>query len=198
MSMELCENEFGIFMKALRFAAQKHRDQRRKGGTRPPYINHPIDVAEILWRVGGVRDMDTLVAALLHDTVEDTGTSPDEIRLEFGEAVRSMVMEVTDDKSLPKAERKRLQVVNASHKSPGAKQIKLADKISNVFEIGNDPPDDWSLERRQEYLDWTEQVVQGLRGQNPALEARYDQVLAEGRNNLAEEQKKRAQNYKIN
>jgi len=198
MSMELCENDFGIFMKALRFAAQKHRDQRRKGGTRPPYINHPIDVAEILWRVGSVRDIDTLVAALLHDTVEDTGTSPDEIRLEFGEAVRSMVMEVTDDKSLPKAERKRLQVVNASHKSPGAKQIKLADKISNVFEIGNDPPDDWSLERRQEYLDWTEQVVQGLRGQNPALEARYDQVLAEGRNNLAEEQKKRAQNYTIN
>jgi len=196
--MELCENDFGIFMKALRFAAQKHRDQRRKGGTRPPYINHPIDVAEILWRVGDVRDIDTLIAAVLHDTVEDTGTSPDEIRLEFGEAVRSMVMEVTDDKSLPKAERKRLQVVNASHKSPGAKQIKLADKISNVFEIGNDPPDDWSLERRQEYLDWTEQVVQGLRGQNPALEARYDQVLAEGRNNLAEEQKKRAQNYKIN
>ena len=167
MSMELCENEFGIFMKALRFAAQKHRDQRRKGGTRPPYINHPIDVAEILWRVGGVRDMDTLVAALLHDTVEDTGTSPDEIRLEFGEAVRSMVMEVTDDKSLPKAERKRLQVVNASHKSPGAKQIKLADKISNVFEIGNDPPDDWSLERRQEYLDWTEQVVHGTAGTEP-------------------------------
>ena len=198
MSMELCENEFGIFMKALRFAAQKHRDQRRKGSTRPPYINHPIDVAEILWHIGGVRDIDTLVAALLHDTVEDTGTSPDEIRLEFGEAVRSMVMEVTDDKSLPKAERKRLQVVNAPHKSPGAKQIKLADKISNVFEIGNDPPDDWSLERRHEYLDWTEQVVEGLRGQNPALEARYDQVLAEGRSNLAEEQKKRAQNYKIN
>ncbi len=184
MNTHLSEEDFGKILKALQFAARKHRDQRRKGSQHPPYINHPIDVTETLWRVGEVRDVVTLLAALLHDTIEDTATSPEEIRELFGEDVLSVVLEVTDDKSLPKAERKRLQVVNAPHKSPRARQIKLADKISNVTEIANDPPDDWSLARRIEYLDWTEQVISGLRGQNPRLEAHYDAVLAEGRKRL--------------
>ncbi len=184
MSLELCADDFTFFLKALQFAAKKHSDQRRKGRSNPPYINHPIDVARILWEVGGVRDAHTLAAALLHDTIEDTGTTPEEIRAQFGEDVLGLVLEVTDDKSLPKAERKRLQVVNAPHKSPRARQIKLGDKISNVLEIVNDPPEDWSLQRRREYLDWTEQVINGLRGQNPALEARYDEVLALGRKQI--------------
>lgn len=187
MSLSFCEDDFGMFLKALRFAALKHRGQTRKGGSHPPYINHPIDVAEILWRVGNVRDTNTLVAALLHDTIEDTGTHPDEIRGQFGEEVLALVLEVTDDKSLPKAERKRRQVESAPHKSAKARQIKLGDKISNVYEIANDPPDGWSYERRQEYLDWTKQVIDGLRGFNPDLEARYDAVLAEARRMLAEE-----------
>lgn len=187
MNQNSFEDDFGGFLKALRFAAQKHRDQRRKGGDRAPYINHPIDVAEILWRIGGIRDLDTLVAALLHDTVEDTNTTPEEIREQFGDTVRGLVMEITDDKTLPKEERKRLQIVNAPHKSPRAKQIKLADKISNVYEIAHDPPKDWSLTRRKEYLDWTEKVIHGLRGDNPGLEARYDDVLAEARKMLAED-----------
>ncbi len=181
MSLEVCEKDFGVFLKALRFSAYQHRSQHRKGGSQIPYINHPIAVTEILWTIGGVRDIETLVAAILHDTVEDTNATPDEISAEFGDDVRSLVMEVTDDKSLPKEERKRLQVVTAPHKSPRARQIKLADKINNVTELANDPPEDWSAERRREYLDWTEQVVNGLRGQNPALEARYDEVLAEAR-----------------
>jgi GTP diphosphokinase / guanosine-3',5'-bis(diphosphate) 3'-diphosphatase len=181
MSLEFCQEDFGIILKALRFAAGKHRDQRRKGSSRAPYINHPIAVAVILWQVGGVRDTNTLVAALLHDTIEDTATSPEEIRANFGEDVLSLVLEVTDDKSLPKPERKRLQVLNAPHKSPRARQIKLADKINNLDEIAHDPPHDWSLARRREYIDWTKQVIDGLRGQNPALEARYDEVLAEAR-----------------
>ncbi len=181
MSLELCENDFSTFLKALRYAAYQHRDQRRKGRSRAPYINHPIGVAQILWETGGVRDVTTLVAALLHDTIEDTKAKPEEIRDQFGEEVLNLVMEVTDDKSLPKAERKRLQVVNAPHKPPRAKQIKLADKINNVYEIAHDPPWNWSKNRKREYLDWTKQVIDGLRGQNPALEARYDQVLAEAR-----------------
>lgn len=181
MSLDLCENDFSLFLKALRYAAYQHRNQRRKGGSKAPYINHPIGVAETLWNTGGVRDITTLVAALLHDTIEDTGAMPEEIREQFGEEVLAIVQEVTDDKSLPKEERKRLQVVTAPHKSPRARQIKLADKINNVSELANDPPVDWSAERRREYLDWTEQVVNGLRGQNPALEARYDEVLAEAR-----------------
>ncbi|NLG98253.1 MAG: bifunctional (p)ppGpp synthetase/guanosine-3',5'-bis(diphosphate) 3'-pyrophosphohydrolase [Chloroflexi bacterium] len=191
MSLTACDDEFGIILKALRFAARKHSGQQRKGGTHAPYINHPIDVAEILWRTGGVRDAATLAAALLHDTVEDTGTRPEEIREAFGEEVLALVMEVTDDKSLPKAERKQNQIKTAPHKSPKARQIKLGDKISNVYEIAHDPPRDWSLERRKEYLDWTEQVINGLRGQNPALEARYDEVLAEARQMLQDEMMKK-------
>ncbi len=194
MPLELCENEFNIFLRALRFAAHHHRNQRRKGGSHIPYINHPIAVTEILWQTGGVRDITTLIAALLHDTIEDTDATPEMVREQFGDEVLSLVLEVTDDKSLPKAERKRLQVVNAPHKSPRARQIKLADKINNVKEIADDPPGDWSLERRSEYLSWTEQVINGLRGENPALEARYDQVLAEARKKLADEEKKHVTN----
>lgn len=181
MQNEIPSEYFALFLKALRFAAAKHSGQRRKGSDHAPYINHPIAVAETLWRVGNVRDMNTLVAALLHDTIEDTGTQPEEIRAEFGEDVLGLVLECTDDKSLPKAERKRLQIEHAPHKSPRAWQIKLADKINNVQEIAANPPADWSTQRRREYLDWTEQVVNGLRGQNPELEALYDRVLAEGR-----------------
>jgi guanosine-3',5'-bis(diphosphate) 3'-pyrophosphohydrolase len=194
MSLELCENDFGVFLRALHYAARCHANQRRKGSSHAPYINHPISLVMELWQTGGVRDRDTLVAALLHDTIEDTGARPEDIREQFGEAVLSLVLEVTDDKSLPKAERKRLQVVNAPHKSPRARQIKLADKINNVFEIAHDPPADWSLDRRREYLDWTKQVIDGLRGHSLALEARYDAVLAEARTLLAADEKKQDQN----
>lgn len=194
MSLEICEKDFAVFLHALQFAARRHADQRRKGSRRAPYINHPISVAMELWQTGGVRDITTLVAALLHDTIEDTETSPEEIRAPFGEDVLNLVLEVTDDKSLPKTERKQLQVVNAPHKSPRARQIKLADKINNVYEIAHDPPADWTLTRRREYLDWTKQVIDGLRGQNPALEARYDAVLAEARAMVAADELKSDQN----
>lgn len=187
MSFNISETDFAIFIKALRYASQQHRDQRRKGGTQAPYINHPIQVAEILWQSGEVEDMATLAAALLHDTVEDTGTKPEQIDAMFGEEVRGLVMEVTDDKSLPKETRKILQIENAPHKSKRARQIKLADKISNVTEIAYDPPKDWPRSRRREYLDWTERVIEGLRGPNPSLEARYDQALADARRIMAEE-----------
>ena len=181
--MNYSENT-GLLLKAFRFSAGKHRNQRRKDSVKSPYINHPIDVAQLLWDVGGVRDMDVLLAAILHDTIEDTNTSPDEIRDGFGEEVLSLVLEVTDDKSLPKAERKRLQIETALHKSNGAKLIKLADKCSNIRDLLVLPPDHWSLERRQEYLLWSEKVVAGLRGTNEALEEYYDHELASGKNLL--------------
>ncbi|PYS90985.1 MAG: phosphohydrolase [Acidobacteria bacterium] len=168
-------------LKALHFAANKHRDQRRKDIEASPYINHPIEVAEVLARVGGVTDLVTLQGAVLHDTLEDTKTTPEELEAAFGPEVRRVVEEVTDDKRLPKAERKRLQIEHAPHLSARAKQIKLADKISNVRGVTQAPPADWPLERRQEYLNWTEQVVAGCRGCNAALEDFYDRVLAEGR-----------------
>ena len=171
----------GQLLKAFRFSAGKHRNQRRKDSLESPYINHPIDVAQLLWDVGEVRDMDVLLAAILHDTIEDTNTSPEEIRDSFGEEVLSLVLEVTDDKSLPKAERKRLQIATAPDKSFGAKLIKLADKCSNIRDLLALPPAHWSLERRQEYLLWTEKVVAGLRGTNTALEEYYDHELASGK-----------------
>lgn len=178
--MNFSENT-GILLEAIRFAAEKHRDQRRKDSQQSPYINHPIEVTQLLWEVGGVRDIKVLLAAVLHDTVEDTGTSPEEIGNRFGKDVLSFVMEVTDDKSLPKGERKRLQIETAPHKSYGAKLIKLADKSCNVRNLVTMPPKNWSLKRRQEYLLWTEKVVAGLRGTNPALEEYYDHELASGK-----------------
>lgn len=174
----------GLLLKALRFAAEKHSDQRRKNAKASPYINHPIQVAEILWRVADVRDEILLVAAILHDTIEDTDAKPEDVRTEFGEEVLALVMEVTDDKSLPKATRKQLQVEHAPQKSYRAKLLKIADKISNVGDIISTPPRDWSLERRKEYLLWTEQVVAGLRGVNEKLERQYDELLMKGKQSL--------------
>lgn len=173
-----------LVFRALKFASLKHTRQRRKGGSDIPYINHPIEVATILSTVGSVHDADVLAAAILHDTVEDTDTTPDEIETEFGSHIRKIVMECTDNKELAKHERKRLQIETAPHKSQQAKLVKLADKISNVGAMATLPPADWSLERRREYLDWTEKVVSGLRGQCTALDQLYDSSLERARARL--------------
>ena len=178
------DDSTGLILKAMRFSAEKHKDQRRKYAKAAPYINHPIEVAEILWRLGAVRDTTLLLASILHDTIEDTDTTADEIRTAFGEEVLALVLEVTDDKSLPKQKRKELQVENAPRKTRPAKLLKLADKISNVQGIISSPPKDWSLERKQEYLLWTEQVVAGLRGVNETLEVHYDNLLQNGKRSL--------------
>ena len=115
-----------------------------------------------------------ICAALLHDTIEDTDTTADELRCEFGQAISSIVLEVTDDKTLPKAERKRLQVEHAAHLSTHAKLVKLADKICNLRDVASSPPADWSIERQREYFDWAKQVVDQLRGAHAGLEAVFD------------------------
>lgn len=181
----MIEAEPIALLKALHFAADKHRDQRRKNVEASPYINHPIEVAELLARVGGVTDLVTLQGAILHDTIEDTDTTPDELEEVFGPEVRGVVEEVTDDKNLPKSDRKRLQIEHAPHISERARLIKLADKISNVRSVTETPPANWPLSRRQEYLDWTEKVCSGLRGCNPELEALYRDLLAQGRQVLS-------------
>lgn len=178
------EQVFGAVVSALAFAARKHQDQQRKGRSHRPYINHPIALLQILWDVGNVRDRTTLVAALLHDTVEDTDTTLEEVRRAFGDAVADVVREVTDDKVLPKARRKQLQVEHAASASAAAKLIKLADKIHNVAEIGLDPPEGWSPSRREAYLDWAAAVVAGLRGVSPALERAFDEALLVAREEL--------------
>ena len=175
------EEKTGYLLTAIRFSADRHRPQRRKDTLKSPYINHPIEVAELLWRVGGVRDQAVLIAAVLHDTIEDTATTPDEIRSLFGQEVLDIVLECTDDKSLPYLDRKRLQIETAPHKSPKARLVKLADKICNIHDLNQSPPRWWPKIQKQEYLLWSEKVVAGLRGINRELESLYDQELAEGK-----------------
>lgn len=164
-------------LRATLFAAEKHRNQRRKDANKTPYINHPIMVVNLLANVGHVTDLETLQAGMLHDTIEDTDTTPDELEENFGFAVCGLVLEVTDDKSLKKKERKRLQIEHAPHLSPQAKTIKIADKIANLTDLANSPPAHWPEERIRQYVTWSRRVVDGCRGHNPALEVHYDEVV---------------------
>ena len=171
-------------IRAASFAADRHRDQRRKGENGAPYINHPLEVANMLANIGGIEDTEVLIAAILHDTVEDCGVRPEELRAHFGDRITDLVLEVTDDKSLPKPERKRLQVEHAPHLSPEAKAIKLADKISNVTDVAHDPPSHWPIERQQEYIRWASSVVAGFRGVNEPLEKLFDERVKLAREKL--------------
>src|SRR5438876_5314959 len=148
------DDRVGGILDALQFAAHKHRDQRRKDLEASPYINHPIAVANVLWREGGVQNPDVICAALLHDTIEDTDTQVGELRERFGKKVAAIVSEVTDDKSLDKATRKRLQVEHAPTLSREAKLVKLADKICNLRDMAASPPATWPASRQREYFDW--------------------------------------------
>ncbi len=173
-----------ILLEAATFAADKHRDQRRKGAEASPYINHPLAVAGLLALEAGVKDETLLLAALLHDTVEDTDTTLEELEETFGPTVRGIVDEVTDDKSLPKMQRKALQVEHAPNASAAAKQLKIADKVCNIRDITDRPPAGWSQLRKAEYLSWTEDVVRGCRGVNETLDAVYDRAIAAARQTL--------------
>ena len=167
----------------------KHRDQRRKDAEQSPYINHPIQVANILATDGEVEDETLLMAAVLHDTIEDTQTSKSELESMFGPEVLKIVLEVTDDKSLEKAERKRLQVENAPQKSARAKQLKLADKICNIRDINRTSPVGWPMDRKIAYLDWAEQVCNGCFGANELLDQKFRSELATGQKWVADQLK---------
>ncbi len=174
-------NNLTTLIQAINFAAKKHSTQKRKGADEQPYINHPLEVLNLLINVGIMEDYNVLIAAVLHDTIEDTETTEEEITELFGANVCEMVLEVTDDKSLPKAERKQLQIKHAPHLSDGAKYIKLADKISNIRDVSENPPDGWSDKRRLEYVEWGEKVIDGLRGVNSNLENYFDELVAAAR-----------------
>ena len=170
-------SDVALVLRATEFAADKHRKQRRKGATQRPYVGHCIEVARLIAEVGKVADENVLAAALLHDTVEDTDTTREELREQFGAVIDDMVAEVTDDKSLDSEVRKAAQIAHAPHLTDGAKVIKLADKICNVREIGVDPPENWSIARRQEYFDWSAQVVDAIGRVNPELERLFASTL---------------------
>ena len=165
-----------LLFKALSFSAEKHTKQRRKDIDKTPYINHPISLANILaqrW----VIDENVLCAAILHDTIEDTETTVDELQEHFGEKITSIVLEVTDDKSLEKSIRKQKQVEHAASISHEAKLVKLADKIANITDIINTPPADWSTDRKKDYFNWAKAVVDNLRGAHQGLEKDFDDLI---------------------
>ena len=163
-------------LQAVDFAANKHRNQRRKNEDKTPYINHPVDVAFSLSKAG-ITDVNILIAALLHDTIEDTDTSYDEIVNAFGPDVAVTVKEVTDDKSLPKAERKRLQIEHALVASRAAKLVKLADKLSNLKDLLQNPPTSWSKQEISGYAVWSHAVVRQMHGTNDFLEQQLKTVF---------------------
>ena len=177
----MAENEIAAVLRALRFAARKHRDQRRKGAGAPPFVNHAIEVAELLARVAGVTDPVVLQAAVLHDTIEDTPTTEAELREHFGAEVASIVQEISDDKEFPQEERKRLQVECAPGLSPAARLVRLADKVVNVHAVAHTPPVGWSVARRRDYVEWTVDVVAGCRGADARLEHAFDTAVREAR-----------------
>jgi (p)ppGpp synthase/HD superfamily hydrolase len=167
-------NQIPDLVRAYHFAATRHVNQRRKGETAEPYINHLTEVADLVAEATVGADLDLIIAAVLHDTVEDTATTTGELEHLFGARVAGLVAEMTDDKSLPKAERKRQQVEHARHASPEAKTIKLADKTANLRALANSPPSSWTQARRTEYLRWAREVIAGCRGVNPGLEDEFD------------------------
>jgi guanosine-3',5'-bis(diphosphate) 3'-pyrophosphohydrolase len=165
-----------LVSRAWNFAAERHANQRRKGEAQEPYVNHLAEVAELVATATDGQDANLVAAAVLHDTVEDTATLPAELAAVFNADIAKLVAEVTDDKKLSKAERKRLQVEHAAAKSARAKILKLADKTSNLRSLVNSPPTDWSLQRKRNYLDWALEVAKGLRGVNEWLEAQFDEA----------------------
>ena len=173
-----------LLARAYEFAARMHTGQTRKGTAAEPYINHPCEVAGLLAQACGGTDAVLIAGGVLHDTVEDTDATPEELAGLFGREIAALVMEVSDDKALPKAERKRLQIEHAPFASPRAKMLKLADKTSNLRSLTASPPADWPTTRRREYIDWSSAVVAGCRGHNRWLEDAFDRAAEAARSTL--------------
>ena len=172
-----------IVLKACYSAACFHAFQKRKDG-KTPYINHPVEVAWILSGEGGVRDKDILSAALLHDTIEDTGMTLELLTSEFNSQIASYVAEVTDDKLLSHDERKAAQIQKASGLSFGARLIKIADKIANVRALSPEYPLGWDFERKKKYVQWAQKVIDKIRNTHPVLETLFDKTVEEVGKNL--------------
>ena len=163
---------------AFYYSTQAHADQRRKGERAEPYVNHVAEVADLLARATDGADVNLVIAGLLHDVVEDTPATLDDLEREFGKDVAGLVGEVTDDKRLPRKERKRVQIETAAGKSDRARMLKIADKTSNLRAIAASPPKDWSLERQIAYFDWAKAVVDNCRHVNRFLDAEFDRAFA--------------------
>ena len=178
MKTDFDANSLPRFIQALEFASRKHSTQRRKDAEASPYINHPIALVSILAVEAGIDDPDVLCAALLHDTIEDTATTYEELVGHFGQPIAGIVCEVTDDKNLPKQVRKQAQIEHAPALSRAAGLVKFADKIANLRDVADCPPADWPVQRRQEYFDWAKAVVDGIHDVPPRLQHLFNAAYA--------------------
>jgi (p)ppGpp synthase/HD superfamily hydrolase len=169
-------NQWVAVLKAAETAARWHLHQKKKGATQEPFIAHLLEVASLVAEATEGSDPDLVIAALLHDSMEHQEVPRELIANEFGEDVARLVEECTDDRTLAEHERKRLQIANAPEASARAKVIKLADKTSNLRRLSRDPPPDWSVKRRLEYIAWARQVAAGLRGTHEWLDGQFDRA----------------------
>ncbi len=177
-------NDLLLVTRAFNFASQRHSKQRRKGEAQEPYINHLAEVALLVAEATRGKDPNLIAAALLHDTIEDTDTTREELAICFNDDIANLVNEATDDKTLRREERKQLQITNASKKTQRAKILKLADKTSNLRSIANSPPKNWDSLRKTEYIDWALRVVSGLGDFPTELKTHFDQAVEKARNSV--------------
>ena len=177
-------NDLLLVTRAFNFASQRHSKQRRKGEAQEPYINHLAEVALLVAEATRGKDANLIAAALLHDTIEDTDTTREELAICFNDDIANLVNEATDDKTLRKEKRKQLQITNASKKTQRAKILKLADKTSNLRSIANSPPKNWDSLRKTEYIDWALRVVAGLGDFPTELKTHFDQAVEKARNSV--------------
>ena len=174
--MDHTKNAVSVVTRAAFFAAEAHKGQHRKSDN-SPYVNHPLGVANMIVVLGNVTNENVVAAAMLHDTIEDTKITEQDILTHFGETIAHIVLEVTDDKSLPQVTRKKFQIDHAHAKSYEAKLVKLADKLHNLTSLLSLPPGGWCRDRIQGYFVWSKFVIDELRGTNEGLEKALDDVF---------------------
>ena len=173
-----------LISEAAELAARRHNGMARKGRGNEPYINHLAEVANLLAAVTEGADPELVAAGWLHDTIEDTETTREELAERFSERVADLVVECTDDMSLPKPVRRERQIADAPHKSPDAKLIKIADKISNIRARILPNPSDAERDDLIDYVTWAEKVVAGCRGGNAILDRTFDDTVKLARSML--------------
>ncbi len=171
------EEDAGVVFDALIFGAEKHKAQVRSNLKKTPYIIHPIEVADFVMRIGKVYDKNVLSAALLHDVMDETGTTYEEIENRYGKIVSQYVQEMTVKKELTLKEQKKYQIIQAFHQTPSVAVIKLSDKLSNLKTLAQTPPASWSRDRIDQYFQWAQSVIENLPEANSFLKQAVKDVI---------------------
>ncbi|EFO18322.1 hypothetical protein LOAG_10172 [Loa loa] len=166
-----------LIIEAVDLAARRHRQQRRKDAAQTPYVNHPIGVAYILTSEGQITDTTTIIAAILHDIVEHTKTTDEEIRKMFGDEIADIVKECTMVRSMKREARMKSELEKASKLSHKAKLVQLADKLNNIRDIERGTPLGWTKQHVTEYIIFAKDLLSKIRGIHGPLESALDDII---------------------